>query len=63
MLGKYKLKIDRRFRCGISSFGLSAGAIVNVSQIDKEYGKVLIQFGERDSDWYSESILNDFEKV
>lgn len=63
MIGDYKLKVDRRFRCGISCFGMSAGAVVKVTQIDKEYGKVLIHFGGRDTDWFPDVILSDFEKV
>jgi hypothetical protein len=62
MIGTYKLNEDSRFRCGVSSFGLSAGANVEVKQFDKEYRKVLIDFGGRDIDWFSDSILSKFTK-
>lgn len=63
MIGTYKLKRERGFRCGVSCFTLPEGATVNVDQVDKSRGKVLIHFGGRDVDWFSDLILNDFEKV
>ena len=63
MIGIYKLKRGRGFRCGISCFTLPEGATVKVSQLDKSTGKVLIHFGGRYVEWFSDSILNDFEKV
>lgn len=63
MLGKYKLKEDSRFICGVTAFGMSAGCVVQVKQVDKEYRKVLADFGGRMIDWHSDSILNKFEKI
>jgi hypothetical protein len=63
MLGKYRLKSDGVFRCGITTFGLSAGSIVEVTQLDKEGRKVLIDFGGRMVDWYSDRMLDRFEAV
>jgi len=63
MIGKYKLKEDSRFRCGLTSFGLSAGRIVEVKQVDKEYRKVLIVFSSGLVDWYADSMLDMFEKL
>lgn len=63
MTEQYKLKEKMQFRCGVSSFELSQGAIVHVIQKDYGANKVLISFGGRDIDWYSDSILNNFEKV
>lgn len=60
---KYRLKEDGRFVCGVTSFGLPAGAVVYVRQTDSSGGKVLIDFGERLIDWFDESILSRFEAV
>lgn len=60
---QYKLKEDCRFVCGMTSFGLSAGAVVQVNQIDASTHKVLIDFGDRLADWFHESILAKFEAV
>lgn len=60
---KMQVKQDSRFRCGITSFGLSAGAIVNVRQKDEESRKVLLDFGGRMMDWFSDSTLSLFEEV
>ena len=61
--GAYVLLKDRRFTCGITSFAMCVGTTVYVKQVDKEYKKVLIDFGGRLMDWYPDSILNDFVKV
>ena len=58
---QYKLKEDSRFICGVTSFGLAAGAIVDVRQTDASTRKVLIDFGGRMIDWLPESILSKFE--
>ena len=58
---KFRLKKDSRFICGGTSFGLSAGAVVTVTQTDKSTNKVLIDFGGRMVDWFHESILNQFD--
>lgn len=63
MVGQWSLSYDMRFRCGSSCFGLSCGALVQVVQVDKSTGKVLIKFSDRDIDWYHESILENFEQI
>ena len=60
---QYKLKEDDRFVCGATSFGLSAGAVVQVTQTDPSTHKVLIDFGGRMVDWFHESVLAKFEAV
>ena len=60
---QYKLKEDGRFVCGITSFGLPAGAVVQVTQADPATHKVLIDFGGRLVDWFHESVLSKFEAV
>lgn len=61
---KYRLKEDGRFVCGTTSFGLSAGAVVQVNQIDASAHKVLIDFGGGMVDWFDESVLaKRFEAV
>ena len=61
---QYRLKEDRRFVCGITSFGMPAGALVQVSQIDASTGKVLIDFGGGLLDWFPESVITEkFEAV
>jgi len=60
---KYRLKEDRRFVCGVTSFIFPAGAVVVVRQTDPSTNKVLIDFGERLIDWFHESILSKFEAV
>lgn len=61
---QYRLKENGRFVCGIASFGMSAGALVQVSQIDESTGKVLIDFGGGLLDWFHESVLTKkFEAV
>lgn len=60
---QYKLKEDSRFVCGITSFELSAGAVVQVTQTDPVTRKVLIDFGGRLVDWFHESVLSKFEAV
>ena len=61
---QHKLKEDGRFVCGITSFGLPAGAVVQVTQTDPSTNKVLIDFGGRLVDWFDESVLaKRFEAV
>ena len=55
MKGIYVLKHEQRFIAGYTSFSLSKGAKVQVTQIDKD--KVLIDFGSRTMDWYDVSFL------
>lgn len=63
MIGKYKLKNEKSFRCGVSVFTLSAGSIVEVTQTDKEYLKILIKFSDRETDWYPDTYLWYLERV
>jgi hypothetical protein len=57
---KYTLKEDARFVCGITSFGLRAGATVTVRQVDHTWGKVLIDFGDGLVGWFVKSTLDQF---
>ena len=63
ILGDYKLVEDSRFRVGVTSFGMSSGVLVKVTQVDKEYNKVLVDFGGGYVDWFPESVLDKFDKV
>lgn len=63
MIGKYKLKNEKLFRCGVSAFTLPAGSVVEITQTDKEHRKILIKFGEREKDWYPDTYLGYLEKV
>lgn len=58
---KYRLSGTRRFRCGVSTFECRTGKIVTVRQVDHMNDKVLIDFGDRQIDWFHKSILEDFE--
>lgn len=60
---QYKLKEDGRFVCGMTSFGIPAGVVVQVTQTDPSTHKVLIDFGDRMVDWFHESVLAKFEAV
>lgn len=60
---KYQLKQASRFVCGSTSFGLSAGDIVEVKQHDKANNKVLIDFGNRLIDWFHVSYLDKFAQL
>lgn len=62
LIGVYRLNGDMRFRCGVSSFELKSGSKVLVEQVDKRNRKVLISFGDKDSDWYYYTILQNFTK-
>lgn len=63
-LGDWRLKHDLRLRMGITAFGLQAGAIVAVTQLDSEYRKVLVEVGPAMCDWMSDSwLLEHFENV
>lgn len=63
MIGKYKLKNEKSFRCGVSVFTLPAGSVVEVAQTDKSHGKILIKFSDRETDWYPDTYLGHLEKV
>ena len=39
------------------------GGLVKVTQVDKEYNKVLVDFGGGYVDWFPESVLDKFDKV
>jgi hypothetical protein len=60
---KYQLKQASRFVCGSTSFGLSAGTIVEVKQHDQANNKVLIDFGGRLIDWFHVSYLDQFAPI
>ncbi len=64
VLGDWRLKHDLRMRMGITGFGLEAGSIVAVTQLDREYGKVLVEVGPAMCDWMAEGwLLEHFENV
>ena len=58
-IGSYKLTKDARFIVGVTSFGMSEGATVEVKQLDKDYGKVLVDFGGGYIDWMSDFKFNN----
>ena len=60
-LGTYILQRERAFRTGGCVFTCDAGKEVIVSQIDESTRKVLIDFGSRKVDWFSEYTLEDFK--
>jgi hypothetical protein len=60
LIGEYKLKEDRRFYVPNTSFGLSAGAPIKVTQVDEATHKVLVDFGDRLIDWFDDSIMTVF---
>ena len=57
---KCKLNENRRFICGVTSFGLSVGAEVEVIREDKSTHKVLVDFGGGLIDWFHVSVLDSF---
>lgn len=63
MIGVYKLKEDRLFRCGVSVFEVKEGAIIEIKQVDRDGRKVLIDFGGRDIDWFSDGCMVSLERV
>ena len=64
LIGSYTLKKDGRYTCGVTSFGVAAGHHVEVKQVDSEYRKVLVDFGDGMIDWFHYSIVEDkFVKV
>lgn len=65
LIGAYKLKQENklaRFVAGGSSFQISDSAIIYVKQVDKEYRKVLIDFGGA-IDWMHQSVVDLFDKL
>lgn len=61
--GDYKSKYTTWVRCGVSAFRLPQGSQVSVLQVDNEYRKVLVRFGERDIDWMSmRTFQESFER-
>lgn len=61
--GKYRLTSGRTFRCGVSNIQMAEGSVVEIKQVDKEYRKVLVDFGDRDIDWQSDIVLDYLEKI
>ena len=59
LIGGYTLKKDGRYTCGVTSFGVAAGHKVEVKQVDGEYRKVLVDFGDGMIDWFHDSIVED----
>ena len=64
MLGTYKTIRERSFRIGSwITFTLPVGSGVQITQVDKEHSKVLVNFNDEYCDWMHELILNDLELV
>lgn len=61
--GFYRLKEERSFRCGISVFTMDKGSEVEIRQVDKAYGNVLIEFSSRNCDWFPISEMKYLEKT
>lgn len=59
LVGDYRLKQDRAFRCGSCSFTMASGSCVSVVQ--ENDSQVLLSFGDRMFEWYHRSVLDDFE--
>lgn len=57
---KFKLKENKKFRIGLTSFGCKKGKIINIIRTDPDYKKVLIDFGNDLIDWFDESILEKY---
>jgi len=62
-VNKIVLRNEKRFRCGTTTFGCRAGAVVLIRQRDEVYGKVLLDFGNGLIDWFNESILEKFDEL
>ncbi len=60
---RYRLKLNMRFRVGMTSFELMAGGIATSTQADPENWKILLDFGDRLVDWFHVSVLDNFEEV
>lgn len=63
LIGSWKAKHDVRVFTNRSTFTLPEGSIVSVSQVDKAFKKVLIEFGPGDIDWKHRGVLNNFEQL
>jgi hypothetical protein len=64
LLGRWKLKHDLRLRMGITAFGLPAGAIVTVTQLEPDMGNVMVCVDESTADWMSKYwLLEHFDFV
>lgn len=61
-LGTYKTKSVQRYIAGGSSFELPSGSTVKITQVDKEFRKVLVNFGDDTVDWFHYSIVDNFVK-
>lgn len=61
-LGSYKTKSTKRYLAGGTSFELPEGSSVKITQVDKEFRKVLVSFGDDTVDWFHYSIVNNFAK-
>lgn len=61
---KYRTTKDGRFLTGGIGFSVAAGYVVTVRQVDRANNKVLIDFGGRMVDWFSQGLLAEcFEKL
>lgn len=59
-IGTYKTKEQMTLHLGITAFRLPANSTVRITQIDKEYRKVLLHVDDY-CDWVSDSILSKLE--
>jgi len=56
-IGKYKTNKHLNVRTGTAGFSLNKDTVVEVTQLDTPRRKVLIDFGDRLSDWFPNSWL------
>lgn len=55
----YTAKDKTRVRCSVSTFELPKGAKIFVEQVDSEYKKVLVRYGDRDIDWMPMRVFEE----
>lgn len=60
MKGTYKLKKDMRVNVGTTLFSTFAGTEIEVTQVDNERSKVLIDFGDGYINWFHSNWLDKF---
>lgn len=61
--GIYRIKEERLFRFGVSVFTMDEGSEVEIRQVDKANGNVLIEFCSRHCDWFPISEMKYLEKI
>lgn len=61
LIGNYRLKQDRDFRCGSCRFTMASGSSISVVQ--ENSSQVLLSFGDRMFEWYHKSVLDELEPL